>query len=78
MVPPVLVEAAVFTLTVPSRPLVWLGFFASVSLAVSVSFAFRFLYNLAAFWLTDYRDVATLAMIAANLFSGFIIPVPFS
>ena len=33
----------------------------SVALAVMASFAFRFLYNLTAFWLLDYRGVGVLA-----------------
>jgi ABC-2 type transport system permease protein len=76
-IPPILVGALVFELTAPSDPLMWLAFAASTTLAVAVSFSFRFLYNLPAFWLLDYRGVAVLAMIAANLFSGFIIPVRF-
>lgn len=76
-VPPIIVGAIVFELTAPRDPLVWLGFACSVVLAVAVSFAFRFLYNLAAFWLLDYRGVSILAMVSANLFSGFVVPIPF-
>lgn len=76
-IPPLLVGAAVFGLTLPSSPLVWVAFLVSVGFAVCVSFAFRFGYNLAAFWLLDYRGVAVIAMFAANLFSGFVIPVAF-
>ena len=48
---------------------------SSVALAVVVSFAYRFLYNLAAFWLLDYRGVGVLAISVALLFSGFIVPL---
>jgi ABC-2 type transport system permease protein len=76
-VPPFIVGALVFDLTAPSNPIVWVAFVLSVALAVSVSFAWRFLYNTSAFWLLDYRGAVVIAMVAANLFSGFIIPVAF-
>ncbi len=38
----------------------WLAFAVSVVLAVVVSFGFRFLYNLSAFWLLDYRGPVLL------------------
>ena len=76
-VPPLLVGAAAFHLRAPSDPLVWLAFLLSVALAVAVSFAFRALYNLAAFWLLDHRGPTLLATITANLFSGFLIPIAF-
>jgi len=76
-IPPFLLGAVVFRLAVPGEPLVWLAFLVSVVLAVVVSFAFRFLYNLASFWLLDDRGVAVLAMIAVSFFSGFMIPIAF-
>jgi ABC-2 type transport system permease protein len=76
-IPPIVVGALVFDLTASGNPLVWAGFAASVVLAVAVSFAWRFLYNAAAFWLLHYRGVAVMAMILANLFSGFIVPIAF-
>lgn len=74
-IPPLLVGALAFDLTVPASIWVWLAFLASVALAVAVSYAFRFLYNLPAFWLIDYRGVVSLAMLTATLFSGFIVPI---
>ena len=76
-VPPLVVGALVFDLTAPRSPAVWVAFGLSVALAVAVSFGWRFLYNLPAFWLLHYRGVMVMAMIVANLFSGFIIPVAF-
>ncbi len=76
-IPPFLLGAVVFRLTAPGDPLVWVAFLVSVVLAVVVSFAFRFLYNLASFWLLDDRGVAVLAMIAVSFFSGFMIPIAF-
>ena len=76
-VPPLVVGAIVFDLTAPSNPLVWVVFLVSVALAIAVSFAFRFLYNLAAFWLLDYRGAMRIAVAIAAFFSGFLIPVRF-
>jgi ABC-2 type transport system permease protein len=76
-IPPVVIGAIAFDLVAPDDPLTWLGFAASVVLAVTVSHSFRFLYNLSAFWLLDYRGVALVAVILANLLSGFIVPVGF-
>src|SRR5687767_4686714 len=62
-VPPFLVGALVFDIRVPDDAVAWLAFPLSVVLAVAVSFGFRFLFNLAAFWLLDYRGVGVLAMV---------------
>ena len=75
--PPMIVGAIVFDLTAPTNPLVWVVFFVSVALAVGVSFAFHFLYNLSAFWLLDYRGVMRIAIAVLAFFSGLYIPVRF-
>jgi ABC-2 type transport system permease protein len=75
--PPLVVGAIVFDLTAPSNPVVWVVFLVSVLFAIAVSFAFRFLYNLAAFWMLDYRGPMRIAVAVAAFFSGFIIPVRF-
>jgi ABC-2 type transport system permease protein len=61
----------------PDDPVLWLAFAVSLVLAVAASFGFRFLVNLAAFWLLDYRGVGVLAMVATTFFSGMIIPIAF-
>jgi ABC-2 type transport system permease protein len=76
-VPPFLLGALVFDLLVPTNPLVWLAFVMSVTLAVVTSFAFRFLFNLVAFWLLDYRGAGVLAMVASTFLSGQIVPIAF-
>jgi ABC-2 type transport system permease protein len=76
-VPPFLLGALVFDVLIPSDPRVWLAFLASVTLAVVTSFAFRFLFNLAAFWLLDYRGAGVLAMVASTFFSGQVVPIAF-
>jgi ABC-2 type transport system permease protein len=76
-IPPLLVGAAVFDLTVPDNPLVVVSFLLSVALAVCVSYAFRFLTNLTAFWLVDSRGIVVFSGFVATLFSGFLVPLAF-
>jgi ABC-2 type transport system permease protein len=70
------VGALVFQLHYPS-PLDLVAFAVSVALAVVVSLAFRFLYNSAAFWLTDIRGVVTLSLTVSLFFSGMVLPLTF-
>jgi ABC-2 type transport system permease protein len=76
-VPPFLVGALAFDLTAPRSPLVWLAFLVSLVFAVVVSYAFRALYNLSAFWLLDHRGTMLIGVTLALFFSGFIVPLPF-
>ena len=76
-VPPFLVGAIVFDLRLPDGAVVWLAFAVSVVLAVVASFAFRFLFNLAAFWLLDDRGAGVLALLVATFFSGLLVPLAF-
>lgn len=73
--PPLLVGAVVFGLALPGTPLPYVLGAASVLLAVSVSFACRWLAHLAAFWLLDVRGVMMLYVVASGLLSGHLIPV---
>lgn len=75
--PPFLIGALVFPLTLPAAPQVWLAFVASVALAVTISFAIRWLYNVSAFWLLDDRGVVIIVGTAIALLSGLTIPVRF-
>jgi ABC-2 type transport system permease protein len=73
---PFVVAALVFELRYPT-PLDAAAFLVSLALAVVVSFGIRFLYNLSAFWLLDYRGVMTLTITTVLFFSGMTIPVRF-
>jgi len=76
-VPQFLLGLFFFEITIPVEPGRWLLFATSVALAVLVSFGVRFLVNLCAFWLLDYRG-PVLLMIAVNLvLSGAIVPLAF-
>lgn len=76
-VPQFLLGTLFFEITFPTDVGRWLLFALSVALAVFVSFGVRFLVNLCAFWLLDYRG-PVLLMIAVNLvLSGAIVPLAF-
>jgi ABC-2 type transport system permease protein len=74
--PPFVLGALVFELRYPS-PLDALAFVVSLTLAVVVSFGFRFIYNSIAFWLLDFRGVVTLSTTIVIFFSGMAIPLRF-
>jgi ABC-2 type transport system permease protein len=73
--PQFLAGALFFNLAMPSDPWIWLALIPSLFLAVVVSFGWRFILNLTAFWLTDHRGVAGIAILAAMVLSGFLVPV---
>ena len=73
---PFAIGAAVFRLHYPSALDIAL-FFLSVVFAVIASLGFRFLYNLAAFWVLDIRGVVIVALTVSLFFSGMIMPLTF-
>jgi ABC-2 type transport system permease protein len=75
-IPPFVLGALVFELRYPS-PLDGLAFVVSLTLAVVVSFGFRFIYNSVAFWLLDFRGVVTLSTTVVVFFSGMAVPLRF-
>jgi ABC-2 type transport system permease protein len=76
-IPPFLLGALVFEVTVPRDPFVWVAFAVSVVLAIVVSYAFRALYNMSAFWLLDHRGTMMLGASAIAIFSGLYVPLQF-
>ncbi|MDQ3822096.1 MAG: ABC-2 family transporter protein [Actinomycetota bacterium] len=76
-VPPFVLGALVFDVTAPTDLLRWLAFAISVALAVVVSFAIRFIFNLLAFWLLDYRGPYVIALSVSHVLSGLAIPLVF-
>jgi ABC-2 type transport system permease protein len=61
----------------PTSPLHWLAFGVSLVLAVAVSFAWRFLLNLSAFWTTDARGLGGVATGVVLFLGGFAVPLRF-
>jgi ABC-2 type transport system permease protein len=73
---PILVCGQVlFGLYWPSSVGAWLAFIVSTVLAVVVSFGWRFLLNLSAFWTTDARGLGYIALAATTFLGGFVVPV---
>jgi ABC-2 type transport system permease protein len=73
--PPLLVGALTFGLTMPTTAAPYLLGAGSVVLAVVISFNCRFLVNLAAFWLLDHRGVVQFYVAVVGMFSGMYAPV---
>ncbi|MDQ6674882.1 MAG: ABC-2 family transporter protein [Chloroflexota bacterium] len=74
-VPVLLAGQVTFGLRWPSSATVWLAFLASVMLALVVSFGWRFLLNVSAFWTTDARGLGALANAATLFLGGFVVPI---
>jgi ABC-2 type transport system permease protein len=75
--PPFLVGAVFYTLVLPSSLGQWCAFAVSLTLAVAVSFGMRFIVNLLAFWVLDWRGLLTLSSAFTTVASGFVIPIAF-
>jgi len=67
--------ALVFHITIPELPGDWLFLAASLILAWMISFAYRFVVNLAAFWVQDAIGFARLFFALSWFLSGFIMPL---
>jgi ABC-2 type transport system permease protein len=74
---PLLIGLAFFDLTLPNSVLRWAAFGLSVLLAVLVSFAIRFLLNLVAFWLLDWRGLLSVYAVVGTVLAGLAIPIAF-
>ncbi len=66
-----------FAIKVPSNLGHWFVIFVSLALAMSLSFAFRFMVNLAAFWSPDAKGMARFAFVILGFASGFLMPLRF-
>ncbi len=76
-IPTFAIGAIFFDLVYPDSLIRSIAFLVSIVLAVIVSFTFRFMLNLAGFWVMDYRGISYLSMAIINLLSGFLIPLAF-
>ena len=55
----------------------WLAYSVSLPLATMIGIAYRFLFNIAAFWVLEARAVGSLATVIALFFAGSYVPLPF-
>jgi ABC-2 type transport system permease protein len=76
-VPTLMIGQLLFGLRWPSSIGAWLLFVGSLLLAVVVSFGWRFLLNISAFWTTDARGLGALANAGSMFLGGFIVPIRF-
>jgi ABC-2 type transport system permease protein len=73
---PVLIAGQILSgLVWPDSPLAWGAFMLSLVLAQLVSFGFRFLLNVSAFWTTDARGLGYIALALTMFLGGFVIPI---
>jgi ABC-2 type transport system permease protein len=72
--PILLVCGLLFGIKAPNHVLLLV---VSMALGLWVSFAFRFLVNLTAFWSPDARGMARFAFVFAQFASGFLMPLRF-
>jgi ABC-2 type transport system permease protein len=76
-VPTLAVGVLLFDVSLPLDVILWPAFALSLVLAIWISFGLRFLANVSAFWLMDYRGVAIILMFSISFFSGFLVPLNF-
>jgi ABC-2 type transport system permease protein len=72
-----LLFSLVFPMIYPTGLGQWIALATAVCLSWLVSFTYRFLINLAAFWTPNARGIGRFAFIAAMFFSGFLMPLRF-
>jgi ABC-2 type transport system permease protein len=74
-VAPTFIGILLFHIRMPAGPVAALGFLISLPLAVTVSFALRFLVASTAFWLLDASGPRVLSGALAMFFSGMVLPL---
>jgi viologen exporter family transport system permease protein len=66
-----------FGLGAPGDWKTWLAYAASLPLAAMIGIAYRFLFNIVAFWVLEARAVGGFATAIALFFAGSYVPLPF-
>jgi ABC-2 type transport system permease protein len=69
--------ALIFDLAYPETAAQWLALICSVMLSWLVSFAWRFLINLPAFWTPNALGFGRFGFVISWFFSGFLMPLRF-
>jgi ABC-2 type transport system permease protein len=69
------IYALVYPIVVPSSPAQWLALAITLALALLVSFGWRFLVNLAAFWSPNATGFLRFAFGLSWFLSGFLMPL---
>lgn len=76
-VPTYLLGMLFFGIGVMGDPLRWLAYGGSLLVGTALGIAYRFLYNIAAFWIVEARAVGGMATAVALFFTGSYVPVAF-
>lgn len=71
------IYALVVDLAYPSHPAQWLALVATVILSWLISFGFRFLINLSAFWTPNARGIIRSGFVFSWFASGLLMPLRF-
>ncbi|MBI3942906.1 MAG: ABC-2 family transporter protein, partial [Chloroflexi bacterium] len=71
------IYALIFKITVPTSSGQWLALGLAIILSWMVSFSWRFLVNLSAFWTPNARGIGRLAFTLSYFLSGFLMPLRF-
>ncbi len=71
------IYALVVDITVPSSAWQWFGLFVAIVLSWLVSFTFRFVVNLAAFWTPNAAGIGRFCFGFLWVLSGFFMPLRF-
>lgn len=74
--PTYLAGMLIFNLGVPLTWQSWLAFGWILPFGAMLGIAYRFLYNLVAFWIIEARSVVTFALTIAQFLTGSYIPLP--
>jgi ABC-2 type transport system permease protein len=69
--------AVFFPIVLPKSVGQWLALLVTLVLSLLVSFSWRFLVNLTAFWTPDARGIGRLAFSLSWFLSGFLMPLRF-
>lgn len=71
------IYALIFDLSYPQTVFAWVALLVSLLLAWLVSFSWRFLVNLTAFWSPNAKGFGRLAFLGSMFFSGMLMPLDF-
>jgi ABC-2 type transport system permease protein len=75
--PTYLAGMLLFSFGAPGDWTIWLAYAASLPLAAMIGIAYRFLFNILAFWVLEARAVGGFATAIALFFAGGYIPLVF-
>lgn len=74
-VAPTMIGFVLFHIRAPASATAAVGFLVSIVLAVTVSYAMRFLVSCTAFWVLDAQGIKLISGVCAMFFSGMVLPL---